>query len=113
MEIAIPGQNFADPSAEGTLLLQSSQWYRSIHAGSLDSRRRNCYDSLMRITGVLNPCGKVVRAGVASIKRVVIKNIDEWGTRLSMLQAGDADDIYAPPQYRPQLEPIIKTVLRN
>jgi hypothetical protein len=25
-------------------------------------------------------------SGVASIKRVVIKNVDEWGTRLSMLQ---------------------------
>ncbi len=47
-------------------------------------------------------------SGVASIKRVVIKNIDEWGTRLSMLQAGDADEIYTPPQYRKELEPFAK-----
>jgi peptide/nickel transport system substrate-binding protein len=30
-------------------------------------------------------------AGVPSIARVVIKNIDEWGTRLAMFEAGDAD----------------------
>jgi len=49
-------------------------------------------------------------SGVASIKRVVVKNIDEWGTRLAMFEAGDADYIYVPPQYRPQLEPYTMTV---
>jgi peptide/nickel transport system substrate-binding protein len=44
-------------------------------------------------------------SGLPSIQRVVIKNIDEWGTRLAMFEAGDADYIYAPSQYRPQLEP--------
>ncbi len=48
--------------------------------------------------------------GAPSIKRVVIKNIDEWGTRLAMFEAGDADYIYVPSQYRPQLEPYYKTV---
>jgi len=47
-------------------------------------------------------------SGVPSIKRVVLKNITEWGTRLAMLEAGDADWIYAPPQFRPQLAPYIK-----
>jgi peptide/nickel transport system substrate-binding protein len=49
-------------------------------------------------------------SGVPQIKRVVIKNINEWGTRLAMLEAGDADTIYAPSQYRPQLEPYYKTI---
>jgi peptide/nickel transport system substrate-binding protein len=49
-------------------------------------------------------------SGAASIKRVVIKNLDEWGTRLAMFEAGDADHIYVPSQYRPQLEPYYKTV---
>jgi peptide/nickel transport system substrate-binding protein len=49
-------------------------------------------------------------SGVASIKTVVLKNIPEWGTRLAMLEAGDADYIYAPAQYRPQLEPYYGTV---
>jgi peptide/nickel transport system substrate-binding protein len=47
-------------------------------------------------------------SGPASIKRVVLKNISEWGTRLAMFEAGDADWIYVPLQYRPQLEPYIR-----
>ena len=49
-------------------------------------------------------------SGVPSIKRVVMKNITEWGTRLAMFEAGDADWIYVPSQYRPQLEPYYQTV---
>ena len=44
-------------------------------------------------------------SGLAKIPRVVIKLVNEWGTRLAMLEAGDADWIYVPSQYRPQLEP--------
>jgi peptide/nickel transport system substrate-binding protein len=40
----------------------------------------------------------------------VIKNINEWGTRLAMFEAGDGDVVYVPSQYRPQLEPYYKTV---
>lgn len=47
-------------------------------------------------------------SGPPRIKRVVLKNITEWGTRLAMFEAGDADWIYAPAQYRPQLQPYIK-----
>jgi len=48
--------------------------------------------------------------GPPSIKRVVFKNIEEWGTRLAMFEAGDADFVYVPAQYRPQLEPYYKTI---
>jgi peptide/nickel transport system substrate-binding protein len=44
-------------------------------------------------------------SGVPSIKNVVIKNVEEWGTRQAMLEAGDADYIYVDNQYFPQLEP--------
>jgi peptide/nickel transport system substrate-binding protein len=44
-------------------------------------------------------------SGAPQIKRVLIKNIDEWGTRLAMFEAGDADVVYVPAQYRPQVEP--------
>ncbi len=47
-------------------------------------------------------------SGPPRIKRVLMKNIPEWGTRLSMLEAGDADYIYVPVQFRPQLEPYYK-----
>ncbi len=43
-------------------------------------------------------------SGVAAVKTVVIKSVDEWGTRQAMFEAGDADYIYVPSQYRPQLE---------
>jgi len=49
-------------------------------------------------------------SGPPSIKRVLLQNITEWGTRRAMFEAGDADTIYTPPQYRPQLEPYYKTV---
>jgi len=49
-------------------------------------------------------------SGIASIDRVVFQNVEEWGTRRAMFEAGDADFIYTPPQYRPQLEPYYKTV---
>ena len=47
-------------------------------------------------------------SGVAKIPRIVIKNIDEWGTRLAMFEAGDADQIYVPATFRPQMNPYIK-----
>jgi peptide/nickel transport system substrate-binding protein len=43
-------------------------------------------------------------SGVAAVKTVVVKPVDEWGTRLAMFEAGDADYAYVPSQYRPQLE---------
>ena len=41
--------------------------------------------------------------GPAKLKTVVIKVVDEFATRKLMLQAGDADSIYAPQMYFPQL----------
>ncbi|MCL4562077.1 MAG: ABC transporter substrate-binding protein [Chloroflexi bacterium] len=49
-------------------------------------------------------------SGVAKISRVVVKNIDEWGTRLAMFEAGDADYIYVPAAYRPQMDQVIGTL---
>jgi peptide/nickel transport system substrate-binding protein len=43
-------------------------------------------------------------SGVAKIPRIVVRNVDEWGTRLAMFEAGDADEIYVPPVYRPQMD---------
>lgn len=49
-------------------------------------------------------------SGAPRIKRVVLRNITEWGTRLAMLETGDADYIYVPSQFRPQVEPYYGTV---
>ncbi|MGP3779088.1 ABC transporter substrate-binding protein [Halanaerobium saccharolyticum] len=40
----------------------------------------------------------------ANFKTAIIRNVDEWSTRKLMLLRGDADMIYAPTQYRAQVE---------
>ncbi len=43
----------------------------------------------------------------AKYERVVIKSIDEWGTRFAMLQAGDADFVTVPPENRSQVDEMV------
>lgn len=47
-------------------------------------------------------------SGPARIKRIVIKAVKEWGTRLAMLKAHDVDLIEIPQQYRPQVDSLVK-----
>ncbi|HVN15996.1 MAG TPA: ABC transporter substrate-binding protein [Anaerolineales bacterium] len=46
-------------------------------------------------------------SGPAALKTVNIKNVNEWGTRFSMLQAGDADLVVVPPENRAQVDPMV------
>jgi peptide/nickel transport system substrate-binding protein len=99
--------NFADPSAEDTILFDKANGtgpYKLDHWTPGEEIVMVANEDYWRT----EPMWEGGPSGVASIKRVVIKNIDEWGTRLSMLQAGDADEIYTPPQYRPELEQYAK-----
>jgi peptide/nickel transport system substrate-binding protein len=48
--------------------------------------------------------------GPPSIKRVIFKSVDEWGTRLAMMQAGDADYAYVPRGFISQIDPMVNTV---
>src|SRR5690606_33583415 len=41
-----------------------------------------------------------------ALERVVIRGIDEWGTRLAMLQAGDADVAVVNRSDTPQVDPM-------
>ncbi len=43
----------------------------------------------------------------AKLERVVIKKVDEWGTRFAMLQAGDADFVVVPAENRPQVDEMV------
>jgi len=43
----------------------------------------------------------------AQLERVVVQDVDEWGTRFAMLQAGDADWAYVPPENRSQADPLV------
>ncbi len=47
-------------------------------------------------------------SGLARIERVTWKVSKEWGTRLSALEAGDADYVDIPDPYRDQVDPLVK-----
>jgi len=46
-------------------------------------------------------------SGPAVLERVVIKGVDEWGTRFAMAQAGDTDMVYVPLQNSAQIDPLV------
>ncbi len=46
-------------------------------------------------------------SGVPRIKRIVTKNVPEWGTRFAMLQAGDAEAVAVPTANRPQADAFV------
>jgi peptide/nickel transport system substrate-binding protein len=102
-------KNWADPPAEGSILFNQANGtgpYIFDHWTPNEETVMVAYEDYWRT----EPMWEGGPSGPASIKRVVVKNITEWGTRLAMLEAGDADHIYVPEQYRPQLEPYYKTV---
>jgi peptide/nickel transport system substrate-binding protein len=43
----------------------------------------------------------------AKLERIVIKYIDEWGTRFAMLQTGDADMVAVPAENRSQVDALV------
>jgi ABC-type transport system substrate-binding protein len=57
-------------------------------------------------TGPLFDGGPV---GPAKLAQVIVKQVDEWGTRFAMLQAGDADFVIVNPENRPQVDPLVGT----
>jgi peptide/nickel transport system substrate-binding protein len=48
------------------------------------------------------------RWGLAKMQRAVIKVVPEWGTRLAMFQAGDADIIAVPRAFVAQMDPLVQ-----
>ena len=47
------------------------------------------------------------KTGPAEIKTVLIKGVDEWGTRFAMMQAGDADINLVPRSNISQVDPMV------
>jgi peptide/nickel transport system substrate-binding protein len=101
-------QAWADPAAQDTILFDQANGtgpYILDHWTPGEEMVLVAFEDYWRT----EPMWEGGPSGPASIKRVLSKNITEWGTRLAMFEAGDADYIYVPPQYRPQLEPYYKT----
>src|SRR3990172_4195543 len=63
-------------------------------------------------TAAVGPAWEGGPVGPASLERVVIKMVDEWGTRFAMMQAGDADTVEVPPENRPQIDPLVSDVCK-
>jgi peptide/nickel transport system substrate-binding protein len=94
---------FADPSVEESLLFNDANGtgpYMLDHWTPGDETVLVANPDYWRT----EPMWEGGPSGVASISRILVKNITEWGTRLAMFEAGDADYIYAPAQYRPQMD---------
>jgi len=97
-------QNFTDPPAEGSILFNRANGtgpYKLDHWTPGEEIVLTAFEDYWQT----EPQWEGAPTGPARIPRVVIKNISEWGTRLAMLEAGDADVIYTPAQYRSQLYP--------
>ncbi len=46
-------------------------------------------------------------SGPAAFERVIVKQVDEWGTRFAMLQAGDTDFVAVNRQDSSQVDPLV------
>ncbi|HEY5671450.1 MAG TPA: ABC transporter substrate-binding protein, partial [Anaerolineales bacterium] len=100
-------QNFADPAAEDTILFDRANGtgpYKLDYWTPGEETVLVANENYWRT----EPMWEGGPSGVARIPRVVFKDITEWGTRLSMLEAGDADWIYTPASFRSQLYPYAK-----
>jgi len=101
-------QNWADPAAEETILYDKANGtgpYKLDHWTPGEETVIVAFENYWRT----EPMWEGGPSGPARIKQVVLKNVPEWGTRLAMLEAGDADWIYADESYRPQLDQYTKT----
>ena len=97
-------QKWADPPAQETILFNKANGtgpYKLDHWTPGEEIVLVANDNYWRT----EPMWEGGPSGPPQIKRVVWKNIPEWGTRLAMLEAGDADWIYAPPIRRAPLYP--------
>jgi peptide/nickel transport system substrate-binding protein len=102
-------QDFADPAAEDTILFNQANGtgpYMLDHWTPNEEIVLTANENYWRT----EPMWEGGPSGAPSIKTVVIKPISEWGTRLAMFEAGDADYIYVPAQFRSQIEPYYKTI---
>jgi peptide/nickel transport system substrate-binding protein len=104
-------QDFNDPAAEDTILFNASNGtgpYKLDHWTPGEELVLVANENYWRADG--DPIWEDGPSGVASIKRVVQLFVNEFGTRLAMFEAGDADFIAVDPQYYTQLEPSYGTV---
>ena len=98
-----------DPAAEDTFLFDHANGtgpYKLDHWTPAEEIVIVAYEDYWRT----EPIWEGGPSGVASIQRVVWKEVDEWGTRLAMVQAGDADLVAVPRAYISQMDPMVQDI---
>ena len=100
-------QKFHDPAAEKSVLFE-----QVVGSGPYRLER---WDHGNEISLVANDQYWLTAAlwdgapsGAPKIKRILVKNVLEWGTRYSMLVAGDADIVAVPRANISQLDPLVR-----
>jgi peptide/nickel transport system substrate-binding protein len=104
-------QDFNDPAAEDSILftfMNGTGPYKFDHWTPGEEIVLVANENYWRADD--DPMWEGGPSGVASIDRFVQLYITEWGTRLAMFEAGDADFVYTPPQYNSQVEPMYGNV---
>jgi peptide/nickel transport system substrate-binding protein len=100
-------QNWNDPAAEESQLFNTANGtgpYKLVGWTPGDQIELEANEEYWRT----EPMWEGGPSGPPSIKRVIFKKVDEWGTRLAMAQAGDADYVYVPRGFISQIDPMVK-----
>jgi peptide/nickel transport system substrate-binding protein len=105
-------QKWNDPAAEKSLLFSKANGtgpYKLDHWTKGEEVALVANDKYWR-TEPMWPGGP---SGAPQIKRITWKAVGEWGTRLAMLQAGDADSGDVPRGNISQIDPMIQTLYQG
>jgi len=103
---------YHDPKAEASELFQQMNG-----TGPFKFERWNKGDQISMVRNdnywVSEPLWSGAPTGPAKLQRVVIKYINEWGTRFAALKAGDIDICYVDQQYVSQVDALVKQTCQN
>jgi peptide/nickel transport system substrate-binding protein len=100
-------EKFADPKAEADELFKAMNGTgpykldRWASGEEVDLARNDAY-------WLKTPLWDGGPSGPAKIERVVIKNVQEWGTRFASFKTGDVDIVQVDQQYISQADPLVK-----
>jgi len=101
-------QNFYSPGAENSLItdkINGTGPYMLDHWTPNEEYVLVANDNYWRAAD--DPMWEGGPAGVPSVKTVIVKNVNEWGTRFAALQAGDAENVTVPLENYTQVDPLV------
>ncbi|MGE5139788.1 MAG: ABC transporter substrate-binding protein, partial [Rudaea sp.] len=100
-------QKFNNPQAEQSKLFDKENGTGPYKLAAWDKGNQITLDSNDSYW-VTTPLWDGGPTGAPKIKHVIIKIVNEWGTRFSMLQTGDADWVQVDSNFYTQVDPLVK-----